>query len=436
MNYQFSRAFAQQMDDQDDLRKFRQAYHIPRYKGKTVNYFTGNSLGLQPECTEGFIKAELDAWRDLGVEGHFKGKLPWMEYHKFSKQVMGDLVGAGPSEVVAMNSLTANLHLLMVSFYTPTRERYKIIIEAGAFPSDQYAMQSQIDFHDLNREEALIELTPRPGESLLRTEDITARIEETGDSLALVLLSGVQYFTGQYFDMRDITLAGHMAGAKVGFDLAHAIGNVPLELHDIGADFAVWCTYKYLNAGPGNIGGAFVHERHAHNQALKRFAGWWGHDEERRFLMEKEFVPMPGVDGWQLSNTNVIASAALLGSLSLFKEVGMLPLREKSLLLTGFLEYLVKEINKEESGNFIEILTPKDADQRGCQLSLAIPNHGKKVFELLSEQGIVVDWREPHLDSNGAGIMRAAPVPMYNSFTDVYILGNALKAAIQKVNGN
>ena len=433
MKYEFSQAFAEKLDAQDNLRGLRQQFHIPRYKGKPVTYFTGNSLGLQPERTRKFVETELDNWQELGVEGHFKGNRPWMEYHKLSKQVLGDLVGAGPTEVVAMNSLTTNLHLLMVSFYCPTPQRYKIIIEAGAFPSDQYAVHSQITFHGYDPGEALIELKPREGEHTLRTEDITTCIEQAGDTLALVLLSGVQYFSGQFFDMRAITLAGHMAGAKVGFDLAHAIGNVPLELHDIGADFAVWCTYKYLNAGPGNIGGAFVHERHAHNTDLKRFAGWWGHNEERRFLMEKDFAPMPGVDGWQLSNTNVIASAALLASLSLFKEVGMLQLREKSLQLTGYLAYLVGEINRSGQDK-IEIITPDNEDERGCQLSLSIGREGKKIFNILSEQGIIVDWREANLSSDGVGIMRAAPVPMYNTFSDVFKLGETLKSAIKMTN--
>lgn len=432
MNFQFSQEFAQSLDQSDPLKRFRQEFHIPRNNGKQVHYFTGNSLGLQPRATEKILSEELLLWQNEGVEGHFKGERPWFEYHKFTKQVMGDLVGAGPSEVILMNSLTVNLHLMMVSFYRPNSTRYKIITEAGAFPSDQYALESQVLFHNLDPEQALIELSPRPGESSLRTEDILESIETNRDELALVLLSGVQYFTGQSFDLRSITLAGHKAGAKVGFDLAHAVGNVPLELHDIGADFAVWCTYKYLNSGPGSVGGAFVHERHAHDTSLPRFAGWWGYNEEKRFAMAKGFEPMPGADGWQMSNANVLSSAAVLASLSVFAKTNIDQLRSKSLQLTGYLEFLINEINLEKKGSLM-LLTPQDVDQRGCQLSIGVGNKGKEVFEYVSKNGCILDWREANPEQSEYGVMRAAPVPLYNTFEDVYVLGKMIREAIRTV---
>lgn len=432
MNYHFSQEFAQKMDQEDPLRRFRDEFHIPRDNGKQVHYFTGNSLRLQPRVTEEFLNEELTRWKDEGVEGHFRGKNSWFESHKYSKQVLGDLVGAGSSEVVAMNNLTVNLHLMMVSFYRPTKERYKIVMEAGAFPSDQYAVESQVMFHGFDPEEAIIELTPREGESILRTEDILATIESNGPQVALILVGGVQYFTGQFFDMRSITRVGHTVGANVGFDLAHAIGNVPLELHDIGADFAVWCTYKYLNSGPGSVGGVFVHERHANNDTLPRFAGWWGHNQEKRFLMEKGFEPMPGADGWQLSNVNVLSNVALMASLSVFAQTNIDKLREKSEKLTGYLEFLI-EVIKEETKSDLSILTPRQFDERGCQLSIGVGNSGKQVFEYLMKNRCVLDWRESNPEQSEYGVMRAAPVPLYNSFEDVYMLGSRLKEALNNI---
>ena len=424
MSYQNDIAFAQQMDEADPLRSYRQQFHFPQHEGRNVYYFTGNSLGLQPKSVRAYVEEELEAWERLGVEGHFKDhKRPWAEYHRFSKSSLAKLVGAQESEVVSMNGLTVNLHLLMVSFYRPDGKRHKIICEAGAFPSDQYMFESQLKFHGYNPEEALIELKPREGEQTLRQEDILAKIEETGEELALVLMAGVQYYTGQLFDMKSITAAGRAAGAIVGFDLAHAMGNVPLSLHDWGVDFATWCSYKYLNSGPGNVSGIYVHEKHGNNPNLPRFAGWWGHNEEARFLMEKGFQPMTGADGWQLSNVNVLSTAAHLASLAIFDEVGMEALREKSLKLTGYLEFLINDISGDQ--NLFEIITPADPKSRGCQLSVFCHQHGRALFDKLSAEGVIADWREPN-------VIRVAPVPLYNSFEDAYHLARILKESISE----
>lgn len=414
-------AYAQQSDNEDPLKAFRNRFHIPKLNGKEVIYFTGNSLGLQPKNTKTYIEEELDGWATLGVDGHFHSqKRPWFYYHKFSKEALAKIVGALPSEVVSMNSLTTNLHLMMVSFYRPNSSRYKILIEAGAFPSDQYAVESQIKFHNLPYHEALVEIAPRDGEHTLRTEDIVKKIEEHKDSLALVMLSGVQYYTGQFFDIKKITDAGHQAGALVGFDLAHAVGNVPLELHEHQVDFAAWCSYKYLNSGPGGVSGIFVHEKHGNNPGIPRFAGWWGHNEEERFRMEKGFKPMEGADGWQVSNVNVLSSAAHLASLEIYNEAGMDALREKSLKLTEYLESLLKELENE---SLLEIITPSDPDSRGCQLSLLVNSNGKAIFEHLTRSGVVADWREPN-------VIRVAPVPLYNTFEDVFNFYDILKKVI------
>ena len=414
-------AYAQQLDNEDSLKAFRNRFHIPKLNGKEVIYFTGNSLGLQPKTTKTYIEEELDGWATLGVDGHFHSqKRPWFYYHKFSKEALAKIVGANPSEVVSMNNLTSNLHLMMVSFYQPTKTRYKILIEAGAFPSDQYAVESQIKFHGLPYDEALVEIAPREGEHNLRTEDIVSKIEEHKDSLALVILSGVQYYTGQFFDIKKITEAGHQAGAFVGFDLAHAVGNVPLKLHEHQVDFAAWCSYKYLNSGPGGVSGIFVHEKHGSNPEIPRFAGWWGHNEDERFKMEKGFMPMEGADGWQLSNVNIISSAAHLAALEIHNEAGMEALREKSLKLTGYLESLLKELENE---NLLHIITPSDPQSRGCQLSLFVNTNGKSIFEHLTRSGVVADWREPN-------VIRVAPVPLYNTFEDVFNFYDILKKVI------
>ena len=434
MQYEFTEDFAKKQDKADELSHFRNRFHIPKVGGKEVHYFTGNSLGLQPKVVKEIMLEELDSWAEHGVEGHFEGKRPWFHYHKFTKGMMARLVGAQASEVVVMNSLTVNLHLMMVSFYEPSETRYKIIMEGGAFPSDQYAIESQVRFHGFMPQEAIIELLPREGEATIRTEDILAEINKNSDQLALIIIGGVQYFTGQLFDMEAITAAGHKAGAKVGFDLAHAIGNVPLQLHDWDVDFAVWCTYKYLNSGPGNQAGAFVNQRYANDPSLPRFAGWWGYNEQQRFMMNKGFLPMLGADGWQLSNVNVLASAAILGSMEVFHKVDPRKLRKKSIDLTGYAEYLINLII-EKTGIGAKIITPSDPTARGCQLSLALSSIGKDVFDFLSENGVMVDWREPNLSSDQPAIIRLAPVPLYNTFQDVYQFALKFEEAVIKFHG-
>lgn len=409
--YRFDAEFAQQLDEEDELKDYRNRFHIPQVNGSDAIYFTGNSLGCMPRAARAYVEQEFTDWEHLGVEGHFHGKRPWFSYHHFLKEKAARVVGALPSEVVMMNTLTTNLHLMMVSFYQPTAQRYKIIMEGGAFPSDQYAMESQARFHGLDPDKAIIELLPRTGEQTLRTEDILAKISEHGNELALVMMGGVNYYTGQAYDIEKIASAAHDAGAYCGFDLAHAAGNLVLKLHDWKVDFAVWCTYKYLNSGPGGLSGIFVHEKHGNDNTLPRFAGWWGYDEENRFSMKKGFIPMQGADGWQLSNAQIFPSAIHLASLDIYDEAGMENLSMKSLLLTGYLEYLVKSLN-EKYGNPIQVITPADPAQRGCQLSLVVKN-GKKVFEYLTEKGVIADWREPD-------VIRVAPVPLYNTFTDVY----------------
>jgi len=411
LNYQNSIQYAKKLDREDPLRSFRKKFLVPQINGKHTMYFIGNSLGLQPKSTKKFIEEELTDWARLGGEGHTHARRPWLYYHKLSKKALAEITGAKPSEVVAMNQLTVNLHLMLVSFYRPTPKRFKIITEAGAFPSDQYAFESHIKFHDFNPEEALIELKPREGEHILRTDDILNSIRENASSVALVIFGGVQYYTGQFFDLAKITAAGHEAGAVVGFDLAHAIGNTPLRLHKDEVDFAVWCSYKYLNAGPGGLAGAFVHEKHGSNFSLPRFAGWWGHDEKERFEMKKEFKPMQGVDGWQLSNVPVFQGAALLSSLMIFQEAGMNAIRKKSILLTGFLQFLFDQIDPDQQ--FFQIITPRNKNERGCQLSLFIKSDAKAIFKKLEKNGIVADYRSPD-------VIRIAPVPLYNTFEEVY----------------
>lgn len=421
LKFENTAAFAAASDAVDPLNKFREKFFIPRQSnGEEVLYFTGNSLGLQPKTAREYIEQELKDWETLGVEGHFHAKNPWMPYHEFLTEQMANVIGAKPLETVVMNSLTVNLHLLMVSFYRPTRERYKIVIEAGAFPSDQYAVQSQIKFHGFEAENALIELEPREGENCLRTEDIERTITENGDSIALILLGGVNYYTGQAFEMRRIAEIGHRVGAVVGFDLAHAAGNLELHLHDWSVDFAAWCSYKYLNAGPGGIAGIFVHERHAEAFDLPRFAGWWGHEKETRFLMKPEFKPMRGAEGWQLSNPPIFQLAALRASLDVFEAAGMKNLVEKSRKLTGYLEFLLGEIRDER----ISVITPSNPTERGCQLSIRVKNADKNLFRTISEKGVVADWREPD-------VIRVAPVPLYNSFTDVFKFAEILKNCLR-----
>ena len=422
-NFEFSYSFAKSMDEADPLRSFRQKFIFPKVDGKEAIYFCGNSLGLQPKSTQNYIQKELNNWADKAVDGHFHGEDAWYHIRKKSKPALAAIVGAHEHEVVAMNNLTSNLHFLMVSFYQPTDNRFKIITEAGAFPSDMYMLETQVKFRGLNPDEVILELSPRAGEHTLRTEDIIAAIQEAGDSLALVMMAGLQYYTGQVFDMKAITDAAHQVGAKAGFDLAHAAGNVKLALHDWEVDFATWCSYKYMNSGPGNVSGIFVHERHAERPDLVRFAGWWGHDEGERFKMEKGFKPMYGADGWQLANSNVLALAAHQASLDIFQEAGMDSLRAKSEKLTAYLEFLIQEISGDSG--VLEIITPNHKDERGCQLSLLVHKGGKAVFDEFYRNGIVGDWRHPN-------VIRIAPTPLYNSFMDVYQFAEILKQSLQK----
>lgn len=428
--YEPSLIFAEEMDRKDPLREFREAFLFPRHEDRDCLYFCGNSLGLQPRRVGSYLQEELARWAMLGVEGHFKGELPWTRFHRALAPASAHVVGALESEVIVMNTLTVNLHLMMVSFYRPRGGRFKIMMEAGAFPSDQYAVESQLRWHGLDPEEALVELAPRPGEECLRDEDILSAIEEHGDSLALVLFGGLNYYTGQLYDMAAITQAAHRTGAIAGFDLAHAAGNVPLHLHDWGVDFAVWCTYKYMNSGPGALSGAFIHERYAFNTEIPRLAGWWGYDEKRRFKMEKGFVPNPGAEGWQLSNAPILAFAPMRASHELFLQAGMEAIRQKSVLLTGYLEFLIDDQN--ETGAQLQLITPRNPAQRGAQLSLLTGPEGKQLFEHLARQGVICDWREHNLptqDATGskAGVIRLAPAPLYNSFSDVFKLSRIIK---------
>jgi len=380
---------------------------------------TGNSLGLQPKSTKDYINQELKDWANLGVEGHTQAKNPWLPYHEFLTESMANLVGAKPIEVVVMNTLTTNLHLMMVSFYRPTKTRYKILIEADAFPSDKYAVESQLRHHGFDGKEGLILWKPRHGEELVNYKDLETILENQGKSIALIMIGGVNYYTGQYFDLKRITELGHKQGCMVGFDCAHAAGNVALNLHDSGADFAVWCTYKYMNSGPGSLAGCFVHERHAYNKALNRFTGWWSHNKQTRFNMRKEFDVLPGAEGWQLSNPPILAMAAIKASLDIFNEIGIEKLVEKSKKLTGYFEFLLKQLGEDK----IRIITPTNPDERGCQLSIQVKNADKSLHHKLTKAGVISDWREPD-------VIRCAPVPLYNSFQDVYHLVEKLKGLL------
>jgi len=420
MNYQNSLTYAQKLDKEDPLRLCRDKFFIPKQKnGEDHIYLCGNSLGLQPKSARKYIEQELSDWEKLGVEGHFEAKNPWMSYHEILTEKMARIVGAKHIEVVVMNSLTVNLHLMMVSFYRPTAKRYKILIEGNAFPSDQYAVKSQIEFHGYAVDDALIELIPRKGESTIRTEDILQLIEEKGDTIALIMIGGLNYYTGQAFDMQSITKAGHEKGCKVGFDLAHGAGNLPLQLHDWQVDFAVWCTYKYLNSGPGGVAGCFVHEAHAKENTTPRFTGWWGHDKTTRFLMEDKFIPIAGAEGWQLSNAPILSMAALNASLNIFDEVGMPAIQKKSRHLTSYLAYLLNEMQSDS----IEIITPVNEEERGSQLSIRVVDSDKSLFEEITKKGVISDWREPD-------VIRVAPIPLYNSYVDVYQFVAVLKSCI------
>ena len=409
--------YAKEQDLLDPLAHYRTKFHIPKNSdGEEWLYFTGNSLGLQPKDTKKYIQQELDDWAKLGVEGHFEAKNPWMPYHEFLTETMSEIVGAKPIEVVIMNTLTTNLHLLMVSFYQPSKLKHKILIESDAFPSDRYAVETQLRFHGFDPSESLIEWSPRKGGTLLNIEDLESILQSHGDEIALLLIGGVNYYTGQYLDLKKISELGHEKGCKVGIDLAHGVGNIQPNLHESGADFAAWCTYKYMNSGPGSLGGVFVHERYAHDQTLKRFAGWWSQNKETRFDMRQPLDITPGAEGWQLSNPPILSMAAIKASLALFSDVGMPALIKKSRQLTGYLEYLILELNNKN----ISIITPKDPEQRGCQLSIQVKNANKSLHTKLTEAHVITDWRTPD-------VIRCAPVPFYNSFEDVFKMVEQLK---------
>ncbi|WP_461533664.1 kynureninase [Sinomicrobium sp.] len=423
MHFQNTRAYAVEADAQDPLKKYKEEFIFPLVNGKQVIYFTGNSLGLQPKRTRKFIDEVMNDWAEMAVEGHFYAQKPWWDYQERFADPLSRIVGAKPVEVTVMNTLTVNLHLLMVSFYRPTEKRFKILCEAKAFPSDQYMLQSQVKFHGYDPADAIVEIAPRAGEHNIRTEDVLAKIEETGDELALLLMGGVNYYTGQVFDMKNITRAAKQAGAMVGWDLAHAAGNVKLNLHDWNVDFAAWCSYKYMNSGPGNASGVFVHEKHHRDKNIPRFAGWWGHNKERRFLMESQFDPVRGADGWQISNLPVLSLAPYLASVEMFDEVGMDALIAKRNKLTAYLEFILQQIDAEIPGNTFEVITPGNQKERGCQLSVFLHGQGRSLFDYLMENGVVTDWREPN-------VIRLAPVPFYCSFEDMYEFGQILRDGI------
>lgn len=423
MDFKNNLAFAQELDTKDPLREYRSKFFIPKVNGRDSIYFTGNSLGLQPKSAGSYIQQELDDWAKYGVEGHFEAKNPWFAYHEQFAEPISKIVGAHKDEVVVMNNLTVNLNLLMVSFYRPTKERYKIICEAKAFPSDQYALEMQVKQRGFNPDDAIIEVAPRNGEHTIRHEDIIDAINKAGDSLALVMMGGVNYYTGQVFGMKSITEAAHKVGAYCGFDLAHAAGNIELQLHDWKVDFACWCSYKYLNSGPGGVSGIYINEKHCKNKTLPRFAGWWGHDKDTRFLMEKGFNPMPTAEAWQMSNAPVITMAVHKASLDIFNEVGMKKLNEKSKLLTDYLEFIINDISSRSDKADFEIITPKTHKERGCQLSIHVHGQGKSLFDKLTKEAVIADWREPN-------VIRIAPVPLYNSFEDVYRFGQVLEKSI------
>lgn len=422
-HFEFTKDFAINQDKKDPLSHFRDRFHFPQHNGKDTVYFTGNSLGLAPKTALAALEQEVNDWAKFGVEGHFEAKNPWVSYHEMFAEPLANLMGAKSIEVAAMNGLTSNLHFLLVSFYTPTKERFKIICEGKAFPSDQYALQSQVKHHGMNPKDAIVELFPREGEHTIRTEDVLTAIDEHKSQLALVMIGGVNYYTGQLFDIPTITKAGHEAGATVGWDLAHAAGNIPVKLHDWEVDFAAWCSYKYLNSGPGSISGIFVHEKHVTNPEINRFAGWWGHDKDRRFLMEPEFKPMPTAESWQLSNAPVLAMAVHKASLDIFMDAGIENLRAKSITLTNYLEFVVNEVSSQAENVEFEIITPSNVEERGAQLSILAHGQGKTLFDFLTKEGVIADWREPN-------VIRIAPVPMYNNFEDVYRFGEILKRAI------
>jgi kynureninase len=424
MNFQNTLSFARQLDEQDTLKRFRDKFFIPQHNGKDCIYFAGNSLGLQPKSVRDYIQQELDDWARLGVEGHFLAHNPWVSYHEIFPQQLSKIIGALPHEIVVMNQLTVNLHLLMVSFYRPSKERYKIICEAKTFPSDQYVFESQIKYHGYDPNDAIIEVTPRDGKHSLRTKDIIQTIKQFSNETALVFFGGINYYTGQYYDLQAITKAAHEAGIYVGFDLAHAAGNVELQLHNWNIDFACWCSYKYLNSGPGSVAGVYIHEKHATNTTLPRFAGWWGYTKETRFKMEKGFNAIPTAEGWQLSNAPVFSMAAHKASLDIFHEAGIHNLHEKRKMLSMYAHFILNDINKRLHKKVIEIITPSKENEHGCQVSMFMLQSGRQIFNALTQKGVFVDWREPD-------VIRIAPVPLYNTFEDIWRFANFIETILQ-----
>jgi len=420
MDFKNTEAFALKLDASDPLQKYRDTFHFPQVNGSDVIYFTGNSLGLQPKNASVFVDEIMKDWRELAVEGHFYAEKPWWDYHERLTEKLAPVVGAREREVTVMNTLTVNLHLLMVSFYRPEGKRYKILCEEKAFPSDQYMLQSQVRFHGYAPEDTIVEVAKRPGEHHWRTEDILEAIEQHKEELALVLMGGVNYYNGQVLDMAEITKAGRAAGAFVGWDLAHAVGNVKLELHDWEVDFASWCSYKYMNSGPGNASGVFIAEKHLNDPDIPRFEGWWGTKKETRFLMQPRFDPMDSADAWQISNAPILALAPYLASLELFEAVGMDALIAKRDQIVAYLEFILREIDKEVESTF-EVITPAHA--RGCQLSVFLHGEGKSLFDYLMKNGVITDWREPN-------VIRLAPAPFYCSYSDMYRFGQILKKGI------
>ena len=419
MQFKNTLEFAQSLDAKDKLSAYRDQFLFPKVNGKEVIYFTGNSLGLQPKRTKEYVDEVMRDWADMAVEGHFYAERPWWDYHERLAAPLAKVVGAKTEEVSVMNTLTVNLHLLMVSFYRPTAKRFKILCEEKAFPSDQYMFQSQVKFHGLVPDETIVEVKKRAGEHHWRTEDIIEKIKEVGDELALVLIGGVNYYNGQVMDMEAITKAGKAAGAMVGWDLAHAVGNVELKLHDWNADFASWCSYKYMNSGPGNASGIYVNEKYLNKKDIPRFEGWWGTKKDTRFLMKPEFEPMENADAWQISNAPILSVAPYLASLTMFEEVGMPALIEKRNRIVSYLEFILQEIDKEVDSSF-EIITPQD---RGCQLSVFLHGQGRPLFSYLMDNGVITDWREPN-------VIRLAPAPFYSSYEDMYKFGQILKQGI------
>ena len=425
MEFRNTREFARTLDKEDPLANYKDEFIFPEINNKKVIYFTGNSLGLQPKSAKKYVDEVMDDWANLAVEGHFYAEKPWWDYHERFSEKLAKVVGAKPSEITVMNTLTVNLHLLMVSFYRPDAKRYKIICEEKAFPSDQYMIASQVKFHGFNPEDAVVEVKKRDGENHFRTEDILKKIEEIGDECALVLFGGVNYYSGQVLDMETITRAGQKVGAKVGWDLAHAAGNIELKLHEWNVDFAAWCSYKYMNSGPGNASGCFIHENYHGLKEIPRFEGWWGHSKDRRFLMEPEFQPEPDAHAWQISNAPILALAPYLASLDMFEKVGMPALIEKRDKIVAYLEFILHQIDEEVESDF-EIITPSNQNERGTQLSVFLHGEGKELFNYLMKNGVITDWREPN-------VIRLAPAPFYCSYEDMYEFGQILKRGILKI---